>query len=369
MDESIKNEITRKYALNNLRVIQIHPSLKCNLHCKHCYSSSDSTFKNYLNPSDLIFFLEYARTYGFDILSVSGGEPFLYPGLEELLSGSHTIGNKNIAASNGMLFKSDNSQRILKKLDLIAISIDGEPAFHDEIRSLNGAFEKMSEGVEIIKNSGIDFGFIHTITEQTWQKLFWLAEFAYSKGATLLQLHPLELTGRALTDFNHLQPSQESLHKVFIIGNYLEEKYTNKMKVQLDFLHSKIIMHSPQTISFFGSEFELNKTNFSDVIKCLVVNEDGNIYPMSYGFSNQFCLGNVSSIKKGNDIFEQFIMKKGKDLYKLITNVFTKIQTEFPDDLIAWTEMIVKESHSFISSPNLSDKKITRVNRLINYDD
>src|SRR4051794_24869360 len=120
-----------------------------------------------------------------------------------------------------MLLKSEKAKRILKNLDLVAISIDGEEAVHDEIRNLPGAFRKMVEGVEILKDLGTSFGFIHTITEQSWQKLFWLSEFAYAKGAKLLQLHPLELTGRAATDFNYLVPSQESLHKVFIIGNYL----------------------------------------------------------------------------------------------------------------------------------------------------
>ena len=174
---------------------------------------------------------------------------------------SHSLGNKNIAASNGMLFKSDKAKRVLKNLDLIAISIDGNQSFHDEIRNLEGAFNKMTEGVNIIKEMGINFGFIHTITEQSWQNLFWLSEYASSRGAALLQLHPLELTGRALTSFNHLVPSQESLHKVFIIGNYLEEKYAGKMRIQMDFLHSKLILQSPQIVSFFGKEFEINKTN------------------------------------------------------------------------------------------------------------
>jgi hypothetical protein len=109
----------------------------------------------------------------------------------------------------------------------------------------------MVEGVDIVNKTGMSFGFIHTITEQSWQKLFWLSEFAYSRGAALLQLHPLELTGRALTNFNHLIPSQESLHKVFIISSYLEEKYAGKMKIQLDFLHRTSILQSPQIISFF----------------------------------------------------------------------------------------------------------------------
>ena len=202
---------------------------------------------------------------------------------------------------------------------------------------------------------GINFGFIHTITEQSWQNLFWLSEYASSRGAALLQLHPLELTGRALTSFNHLVPSQESLHKVFIIGNYLEEKYAGKMRIQMDLLHSKLILQSPQIVSFFGKEFEINKTNFTDVVKCLVINEKGNIYPMSYGFSDYFCIGNISEIKKGIDVIGNFISNKGKDLYRLVKSVFSIIVDEVEDDLIKWTELIVKKSHSFVCTPQFSD--------------
>jgi organic radical activating enzyme len=72
-----------------------------------CFESGSNTF---LDLPDVLSFLEYARTYGFNILSLSGGEPFLYPHLEELLISSHSLGNRNMAASNGMLFKSDKAK-------------------------------------------------------------------------------------------------------------------------------------------------------------------------------------------------------------------------------------------------------------------
>ena len=335
---------TRKYPGDNLRVIQIHPSLKCNLTCKHCYSESGPGLNGHIDLNDVSQFLQYASNYGFDVLSVSGGEPFMYPDLEELLSIGHSLNFKNIAASNGMLFKSDRAKRALKNLDRVAISVDGDEAFHDEIRNLRGAFGKMLEGVQVVKDEGINFGFIHTITEESWQKLFWLSEFAFQNGASLLQLHPLELTGRALREFSHLPPSQESLHKVYIIESYLAEKYAGKMKFHLDFLHRESILLSPPSISFFGEEFELNESNFSDIVKCLVIDQNGNIYPMSYGFADHFCIGNIRDIERGIDVIREFILNKGRDLYFLIKETYSMIQNEMENDLIAWTELIVKRS-------------------------
>ena len=344
-DWSGNSELSRKQDLNNLRVIQIHPSLRCNLTCKHCYSSSGPAFKDFTNLEDLCHFLRYAKSYGFDVTSVSGGEPFLYPDLGALFTYSHSLGNRNIAASNGMLLNSSRSRDTLQHLDLIAISIDGQPAFHDDIRNLKGAFDKMEKGVEILNTMGKTFGFIHTLTDISWQHFSWLADYAYEQGASLLQLHPLELTGRARTEFRHLILTPEAIYKTFILGNFLQEKYEGKMKIHLDFLHRENILKSPEIISFFGPGFEITTDNFSDVIKCLVVDEKGDIYPMSYGFNSWFCLGNIKEIKTGRDLFADYVKIKGKALYSLISQVFDLIINEVEEDLITWTELIVKESH------------------------
>lgn len=339
-------EMAHKLDPGNLRVIQIHPSLRCNLACKHCYSSSGPSFKDFTELDDLIYFLKYARSYGFDVTSISGGEPFLYPKLEELLDYSHSLGNRNIVASNGMLLQSTKAKNALKYIDLIAISIDGKPDFHDEIRNLKGAFKKMEDGIAVLQNLGKSFGFIHTITEKSWENFLWLSDYAFEKGASLLQLHPLELTGRAIEEFNQLLPSEESLYKTFILGSFLQEKFQDQMKIHLDFLHRDYILNYPLSVSYYGKDFELTSSNFSDAVKCLIIDEKGDVFPMSYGFNPYFCLGNIKDIKEGRDIFREFIKAKGKDLYELISDVFEIIVNEKENDLITWTELIVKESQS-----------------------
>jgi Fe-coproporphyrin III synthase len=355
-DDHSQDAMTRKPFENGLRVIQIHPSLHCNLRCKHCYSDSGPSLKGQIELSDVSLFLKYARGYGFEILSVSGGEPFLYPDLEELLQQSHAIGNKNISASNGMLFKTDKAKRILKNLDLIAISIDGVESFHDQIRSQKGAFKKMEEGVAVLQEEGTPFGFIHTITDKSWEDLLWLADFARSKGAGLLQLHPLELTGRASREFYELCPSQESLHKIFIIGDYLEEKYQGQMQIQLDFLHRDRILQSPGVIGYREEGFVLTEANFSELIKCLVIDEKGFIYPMSYGFGTFFRIGHIKEIKEGKDPIKNFIEQKGRDFYGLVSKVYHMIKSDPEDDLIAWTAMIVRESQANDPEKKILDK-------------
>jgi MoaA/NifB/PqqE/SkfB family radical SAM enzyme len=333
---------------NPVRVIQIHPTLECNLRCRHCYSSSGPGFKgSQLAVGDLVRFLEYARGYGFETLSVSGGEPFMYRELDELLGESHQLKNRNMVASNGMLLKSARARKIIRDLDLVAISVDGDESIHDAIRNQIGAFQKMKEGVQVLREEGSYFGFIHTITERSWEKFIELAEFAHSMGARLLQMHPLEQTGRAVLDPGLLSPSQECLHKVFILASYLRQKYSGVLHIQLDFLHREHILDSPVLVSAAQEATDLTEDNFPEIVRCLVVDANGSIFPMSYGFDDYFCLGNIADLKKGTNVIDRFIAKKGAAFCSLIHGVFQAIAVNDENDMIPWTEIIVRESHEF----------------------
>jgi Fe-coproporphyrin III synthase len=326
-------------------VIHIHPTLRCNLRCKHCYSSSAPNLKGGIELELLKPFLEYAFETGFNIVSISGGEPFLYDQLKDLLVESKKIGFRTQIASNGMLLKASKSQECLEYIDLIAISIDGTEEEHDQIRCLKGAFKKTVEGIQILNDHQKPFGMIHTITNESWKNLLWLSEFASNRGAKLLQLHPLELDGRAKETFSMQRLTQESLHKTHVLGTYLQSKYAESMRIQMDFLHREYIAEYPTTVHFQGNDFLLNEDNFADSIKTVVVNEKGGVLPVSYGFSNDFEICNLRDFSRKNQMFQKFIQGKGGKLYSLITECYHEILNDEQNDLVAWTEYIVAKSN------------------------
>src|SRR5829696_3313219 len=87
------------------KIIQVHASLQCNLFCKHCYSSSAPQFKNGLAVESILRILEEGREVGYNVVSMSGGEPFLYRPLEDLVKASASMGYFNSVTTNGMLLK------------------------------------------------------------------------------------------------------------------------------------------------------------------------------------------------------------------------------------------------------------------------
>ncbi|HXO77586.1 MAG TPA: radical SAM protein, partial [Puia sp.] len=186
------------------RIIQIHPTLRCNLFCKHCYSSSAPQKKEGLPSRALVNILEQAAPLGYNVVSLSGGEPFLYNELEQLVTASRSLGYFNSVTTNGMLLRSQRAGRILRQLDLVAVSVDGKQEAHDLMRGQQGAFTSMLEGLDVLKDSIEKFGLIHTLLPDSWQILSWLTDFALEHKASLLHLHPLELSGRATENFSNL---------------------------------------------------------------------------------------------------------------------------------------------------------------------
>jgi len=60
-----------------------------------------------------------------------------------------------------MLLKGSRAKNILKYVDLVAVIIDGKEEMHDQMRSQQGTFKKMREGVAILRDSIKTYGFIH----------------------------------------------------------------------------------------------------------------------------------------------------------------------------------------------------------------
>lgn len=321
--------------------IQIHPTRKCNLACLHCYSSSGPGFKEMLDIEALKKFLAYAYQNGFNNISVSGGEPFLYTGLEELFKFSRSLGYQNTMASNGMLLQSERNQRILEYVDLIAISLDGPEELHDKIRGQSGAFTKMMKGVEVLKSLNKAFGFIHTVTSESWDKLLLLGELAHESGAKLFQLHPLEMYGRAKEQLADMSIGDTLAHQTFILANYLKSKYADSMVIQLDLLHRDYLEQFPQIVNCFERECA-KKGQISNLLDTIIIEETGRVLPIAYGVSSELAIGNVHSFE--NSLFDQYITEKIPLIKNLFNRTLDKIFANKQIDIVNWNELFVQES-------------------------
>lgn len=331
------------------RTLQIHPTLRCNLFCKHCYSSSGPNAVNSnLDTETIRNVITDAHQLGYKVVSFSGGEPLLFNGLVESIAHAKSLGMVTTVTTNGTITDAEMIYELKAYLDLIAISLDGPPLVHNEIRGSKYAFDNLMVGLDLIRNAGIRFGFINTLTRTNWEYLLWMAEFASKEGASLLQIHPLELEGRASFTMQSESPDDDVLARVYLLILALKSRFKDSMKIQYDAASRDYILENPELVYASGLEIDLNKVDLADILNFLVVEPDGSVVPIAYGFSKQYELCNLKN-KKLFDIWPGYLRRGHYRLFRrLCKRVFDEISvpTELP--FFNWYELLVKRSHEMI---------------------
>ena len=106
------------------RIVHLHPTRLCNLACLHCYSESGPKEKTSLGFEELQRALITLRAEGYAQISLSGGEPMVYPQLVPLIDYAHACGFRVTMITNG-LFTNQKMDDVARRIDGIAISFDG----------------------------------------------------------------------------------------------------------------------------------------------------------------------------------------------------------------------------------------------------
>lgn len=169
-----------------------------------------------------------AASIGYRVMSVSGGEPLLYPALAQLLRAAHAAGLVTTVTTNGMLLDRRQVDVLGADCDLVAISLDGIPESHNFMRNSSRSLDEMCARLPALRASGIPFGFIFTLTFHNVHELDWVARFAFERGASLLQLHPLEPIGRATCRLDESYPDGEENAAALCEAGRIRELYEDK---------------------------------------------------------------------------------------------------------------------------------------------
>ena len=278
------------------RILQIHPTLRCNLRCLHCYSSSGPEERTELPVGLLGDAIAASRAEGYTVVSISGGEPLMYRPLAELLDRAHACGMLTTVTTNGMLLTKRHVDELTDRVDLLAISLDGQPDSHNRMRASEHAFSQMESRLDDLRASGIPFGFIFTLTLRNVHELDWVARFAAEQGARLLQIHPLEEVGRARKLMAGDRPDELESAYAFLEAARLRELYAEQLVVQLDVVHGGLLRAAPDR-AYAG---DLNTdAPLAELVSPLVIEASGLVVPLQFGFARTFALGNLKESPLG----------------------------------------------------------------------
>lgn len=275
------------------RVLQIHPTRRCNLRCLHCYSVSGPEQSEALEPALLASALRDASTEGYNVAGFSGGEPLLYRPLAAVLSTAKECGMTTTVTSNGMLMTKRRLQPLKQLVDLLAISLDGVPDSHNRMRGSERAFLAMESHLDNLRMSGIPFGFIFTLTQHNVHELAWVAEFAVQQGAALLQIHPLEIVGRAEVSLPESEPDAIEESYAYLEAKRIQAKVGDRLFVQLDLTRGDVLREHPELVFADSPTSVSSDKPLAEVVSPLVVEASGVVVPIEYGLGSRYALGNL----------------------------------------------------------------------------
>ncbi len=141
---------------------------RCNLQCRHCYSTSlDIDFKDELTTEQVKATIDDLKVAQVPVLILSGGEPLMRPDIYEITAYAKAKGFYVALSTNGTLINEDNIEQI-KAADYqyVGISIDGLEEFHDDFRRQKGSFKTAMHALKLCKEKGIKVGMRLCLTRE-----------------------------------------------------------------------------------------------------------------------------------------------------------------------------------------------------------
>jgi radical SAM protein with 4Fe4S-binding SPASM domain len=165
-----------------LKFLMINITEKCNLTCKHCYITDKNQIDIPLHGLKALI-TEFYRLQGEKII-LTGGEPFLYENLEELLVFLKDIPLKKVLLTNGVLIerKKELLELIKENNFEVFVSIDGLEDTHNDFRDAD-CFGASILGIKLMLDMGITVSINTMVHKKNLEEFDELSEYLKSLGS------------------------------------------------------------------------------------------------------------------------------------------------------------------------------------------
>lgn len=198
------NGLKRPLTKTHLNQFIFFVTSKCNLKCEHCFNWRQLNSHDDLNFSEIQKISQNLPP--FNLLLLSGGEPFLRKNLPQIIRLFFTNNKISFVGipTNGTLCKTIASQveKILKISPRLSVnlyfSLDGLPFFHNKTRGAANTFEKVLQSITKVNYLKKDYPNLSVnintvILRSNLKQLKKFTDFIYSQGENFIDGHYFEL--------------------------------------------------------------------------------------------------------------------------------------------------------------------------------
>lgn len=194
--------------------VRIKPTNKCNQNCYYCHYKSPYLDLNQYNPTDeinrekMLEIIEDFKNIGVKAITFSGGgEPLLYPYIEEIMEAVLKAGIDLSIITNGSLLREKKAE-LLSNAKWVRVSLESSCAeTYSKIRGVREeAFEELCQNIKNfakIKNQECELGINYVVGPENYKEV-------YHTGNRMRELGANHIKYTALMNNN-----AEELHKPF----------------------------------------------------------------------------------------------------------------------------------------------------------
>lgn len=165
-------------ATPSLRYLELQLTHRCNLRCCHCYLGSPAPQELPLADA-LAITREFAAQGGLRLL-ISGGEPLLYPHLQEFIEATAGLRLRRVLLTNATLLTPGKLRWL--RVEELQISLDGWRRGHDRLRG-QGSFDRTRRGLTLARQAGLPLSIATMVHRENITEFPRLARFTREIGA------------------------------------------------------------------------------------------------------------------------------------------------------------------------------------------
>ena len=270
----------------NLKGLYIEVTSKCNLRCKHCYNNSGDT-NDEISFDCLESLIADASREGVTNFTISGGEPFIRKDIVEIIELClHNPITTITIVTNATLVTEKTLLNIKNRIDntdriMFQISVDGpDSESHNYLRG-NGAFEKLSNKLELFQTFGLKISFHVVLHSHNFHKVNRILEYAKQHNVTKVDFTFLKKKGRTDLWYDELLISPEK-----------ELELVNKLKT-LPQQEDSVPFSFPQV--FYGECPLFAENNSSETDIFVRIDPCGNLFPCQNFDTLDSSIGNINN--------------------------------------------------------------------------
>ncbi len=233
--------------LNSYPLTQIYFYLTsgCNLKCRHCWISpgylpetaESGKTGRHLDIDLFRSILRQAGDIGTDRIKLTGGEPLLHPGIEEILEIARSGGFRINIETNGTICTPSLAKRIADCNDpFVSVSLDGaERETHDWVRGVPGSFDRALSGIRALVNAGIGPQLIMTLLKTNRDQIESYIRMAEDLGAASVKLNVLQAMagGKRL----YRDGAAPGIRELLEIGKWVEGPLAESARIPVFYHH------------------------------------------------------------------------------------------------------------------------------------